>query len=352
MRTSPEFRLRSGMLAAVVAVSALLPLAAPAGLLFPAGALAAPSIGGFSVRPATSDPANPATRAYFVQTLARGGYVRDELAVSNVSSRPVRLRVYPVDGVTGATSGAVYTNLGNPLRKAGRWLRTDVSTITLAPHQEALVPFVVGVPRVAVAGDHLAGVAVENTSHRASGGRFSVTEIVRAVVGVEIEVPGPAVPQVVLRGASLKALPGTQVPSVVVNLGDAGLKLCKPTLAVTLSGSGARALTVRHTLDTILPRDYIPYPLPWPKPLANGTYTAAAVATGCGHTARMTSSIALGTSLAGTTKSPGFGTAAAQPTHGTPWWLLALIALAGVAGGVGAACAYGRRRSLGLPSSG
>jgi hypothetical protein len=83
------------------ALATLAVLALPA----PQGAGAAPSIGGFSVRPAESNPSNPATRAYFVQSLARGRFVRDAVAVSNLSSAPLRLRVYPVDGVTGVTSG-------------------------------------------------------------------------------------------------------------------------------------------------------------------------------------------------------------------------------------------------------
>lgn len=111
-----------------------------------------------------------------MQQLQRGVYRRDEVLVSNLSSRPVRLRIYPVDGVTGATSGAVYTNRGEKLRGAARWLHTDIDSLALAPHAQKLVPFVVWAPRAAQAGDHLAGVAVENASHARSGGRFSVTE--------------------------------------------------------------------------------------------------------------------------------------------------------------------------------
>jgi len=332
-----KVRLAIGMACAAAAAS----LPAPAG--------AAPAIGGFSVRPAESNPGNPATRAYFVQSLAPGSYVRDEVVLSNLSSRPMRLRVYPVDGVTGVTSGAVYTNRGTTLRKAGRWVRTDISLVSLAPHAQSLVPFVVGVPATGTPGDHLAGIAVENTHHQTSQGRFAVTEIVRAVVGVEIEVPGGAAPQLTLRGTSLKALPGTRIPSVIVDLANIGRRLCKPLLTVGLTGSGAPRLVVQRRLDTILPGDAIPYPLPWPRPLGSGSYRETASASGCGHRVRMSRVVSLSSPLSGTTANPGY---VATPTGGTPWWLIALVGLAGLAAGVGLTLHLGRGRSKGLPTSG
>ena len=320
-------------------------------LIAPAGAGAAPSIGGFSVRPAESNPANPVTRAYFVQSLARGRYLRDQVAVTNLSARTLHVRVYPVDGVTGVTSGAVYTNRGVRLRKAGRWLKASVSLVSVPAHSERMLPFVVGVPRGAKPGDHLAGIAVENTARQRSRGHFSVTEIVRAVIGVEIEVSGRAGPQLALKGASISALPGTHVPSVVVDLGDDGLKLCKPRLAVGLRRPGSSPMVVHHTLDTILPGDTIPYPLPWPRPLASGTYNATAVATGCGHNVTMHRVLHLAGPLSGTKNRPGLFSAATHPSGGAQWWMLALIALAGVLGGAIAAGTVARKRPHGLPHS-
>src|SRR5207245_276025 len=162
------------------------------------------------------------------------------------------------------------------------------------------------------------------------GGKCSVTEVIRAVVGIEVEVPGPARQQVTLKGISLRALPGTQIPSVIVSLGDAGGKLCKPRLAVSLA-AGGHQVSVQHRLDTVLPGDYIPFPLPWPKPLAAGSYAASAVASGCGRPARLQRVVRLGGTLRGTPADPSARLATA-PAHGggTPWWLLALIAIGGV----------------------
>ncbi len=344
---NPRHLIHRRSLGAALATLAVLALPAPQ------GAGAAPSIGGFSVRPAESNPSNPATRAYFVQSLARGRFVRDAVAVSNLSSGPLRLRVYPVDGVTGVTSGAVYTNRGVPLRKAGRWLKASSQTITLPAGAERLVSFVVGVPGKATSGDHLAGLAVENMRPQHSRGHFAVTEIFRAVVGVEVQVPGRAGPQLALNGASIHALPGTSVPSVVIDMADAGLKLCKPHLAVTLSGSSGSITAVHRALDTMLPGDEIPYPMPWPRPLASGNYNATAVATGCGHNVTLHRTVSLGSPLAGTAGHPGLG--ASTTPHGgggTPWWLMGLIALAGIAGGSALASMAAHRRPRSIPNSG
>lgn len=337
------------MITRSLALSFALAVAFAAASVFPGGAVAGPGIGGFGVRPAHANPNNPATRAYFVRSVPTGGSFTDQVVVTNSASRPVRLRVYAVDGLTGVTSGAVYSNRNDKLHKAGLWVTPAVSLVRVDARSQALVPFEVRVPSSASPGDHLAGLAFENTSRQRSGGRFSVTEIVRAVIGIEIQVPGSAFAQVQLRGASLKALPGTQIPSVIVNLGDSGLRLCKPVLAVALAGSGGRQPVVRRALDTILPGDYIPFPLPWPRPLRSGIYRASVTASGCGHGVRTSAVARLGSSLSGTTAHPGFITAG--KAGGTPWWLIPLVALAGIAAGVFLTLRLSRGRPRGVPTS-
>lgn len=295
-------------------------------------AASAAGIGGFSVRPGSVNPANPATRAYFIRAVARGTSFTDHVVVS-AGAQTVTLRVYAADGLTGATSGSVYSNRQDRLRRAGTWVRPAVKQVVIGPHQQRSVFFTVRVPRSAKPGDHLAGIAFEDAHPHTSGGRFSVTEIVRAVVGIEVRVPGTTHPQVRLRGMSLHALPGTQIPSVVVSLGDSGGSLCKPRLSVSLASTG-RSLAVSRKLDTILPGDYIPYPLPWPRPLSAGVYAASARAIGCGRTVSMKQVVHLGGRLSGTTTNPSPRLATGPAHSGMPWWPLPLVAVGGVAAGV------------------
>ena len=108
------------------ALSLLATACAVAGGVFAPGAQAA-TIGGFGARPAHFNPNVPATRAYFIRTVPRGGSFTDQVIVTNTAAKPVTLRVYPVDGLTGATSGVVYGNRGVALHGAGLWVTPDVS---------------------------------------------------------------------------------------------------------------------------------------------------------------------------------------------------------------------------------
>src|SRR5947207_2136563 len=102
--------------------------------------------GGFSVRPAHFDPADPATRAYFKPVVRAGGSYVDQVIVANNGDSPIDLFVSPVDGLTGVTSGAVYANRDQPTRKAARWIRTDVATLSVAPRAQTPIGFTVRVP--------------------------------------------------------------------------------------------------------------------------------------------------------------------------------------------------------------
>ncbi len=304
-----------------------------AGVAFPAAASAAvPSIGGFSARPAHFNSAVPATRAYFIRRVPGGSGFRDQVVVVNTASAPVQLLVYAVDGLTGVTSGAVYGNRETALRGAGRWVTPAVARISVRAHGHVSVPFRLRVPGSATPGDHLAGLALQNAHPRKSGGGFSVTEIVRTVVGIEVKVPGPAQPRIAVRHVSIAPLPGTSDPAVVVSLSAVGRRLCKPRLAVALSGPGGAQRVVRQ-LDTILPGDAIAYPFAWPRALASGSYRAVVRATGCGPGVTASATARLGRKLARTgVQSAGV----AQPpagSGGVGWWAIVLVGVGGIAAG-------------------
>jgi hypothetical protein len=317
--------------AALLAASVLAPTTATAAL------------GGFSVRPAEANPRDPATRAYFKPTIRAGATFGGKLVVTNPGATPLRLLVSAVDGLTGVTSGAVYGNRQDPLHGAGRWLTPSVSSITVQPRGQRLVGFLARVPRSATAGEDLGGISFESADPVHTSGRFSIIEIFRVVIGVDIRVRGPASRAIRLRSATLSALPGTRLASVVVALANRGQLLCKPHLAVALRGAG-RARVVRRRLDTVLPGDSIPYPLPWSASLAPGNYHVSVRATNCGAPASLAELVHAGGDLGGPA-----GSTSQRPQVKTrtivPWWLLALIGVGGlVAGLIVALAIYASRR--------
>ena len=302
---------------------------------------AAPASAGFGIalRPAHADPNDPSTRAYFKPTVAPGGTFTDQVIVTNTGDSPVELAVSGVDGLTAATSGAVYANRQDPVTKAGAWVSAATPTVTVAPHAEAPVTVTVKVPKDIGAGDHLAGIAFEDVHQTSAGSNFAVTQVVRAVMGVQVIVPGPGAFSVHVDNAALQSLPGTSAASVVVTLGNNGVRLGKPGVSVELTGPNGYKKTVDRTLDTILPGDTIAYPLAWPDVLKSGDYSITATATAPGSAPVVhTASAHLGTALAGV-PSPGVVTPAPapgrHPGRGYPTAILVvLVAVAGIGGGV------------------
>lgn len=302
---------------------------------------AAPASAGFGIalRPGHFDPNDPSTKAYFKPAVAPGGTFTDEVVVSNTGDTPVELLVTGVDGLTAETSGAVYGNRQDTVKKAGAWVSAAQGTMTVAPHSELPVPFTVKVPKDVGAGDHLAGIAFEDVHPSSAGGNFAVTQVVRAVMGVQVMVPGPGAFAVHVDDAILKSLPGVSAASVLVTLGNNGVRLGKPALSVALTGANGYQKTVERTLDTILPGDTIPYALAWPDVLQAGDYSITATATAPGAAPVVhTASTRLATVLAGV-PAPGVVTPAPSPTQrssGVPttWILVVVGALAGIAGGL------------------
>jgi hypothetical protein len=280
----------------VVAAVALLSSTTPA-------VAAAAGVASFSVRPAHYDPADPATRAYFKRQVIPGASFTDDVVVANGGRTAVTFRIYGVDGLTGQTSGSVYANRSDARRRAGRWLSVGMTRLTLAPGRQTMVPFTVRVPRGAEPGDHLAGLAFEDTSATTSGGNFRIRTIVREVIGVLVRVPGPARPRLHVGRIALRTLAGTRLGAVMIRLGDTGRLLCKPKLSVALRGGTSR-MRIARQLDTVLPGDAITYPLILRQALPPASYAVSARASCPGTVARAHALVRLGTPLAGTRSAP------------------------------------------------
>lgn len=303
-----------------------------------APAAGAATIGGFGARPSHFNPDNPATRAYFIRTVKRGGTFTDSVIVTNTQAKAVTLRVYPVDGLTGVTSGVVYGNRQDQLHGAGLWVTPATSMVTVPANSKTTVGFTVRVPSGAKVGQHLAGLALEDVHAGKSAGKFSVTEVLRAVVGIELVVPGPSQEHLSLESFSIAPIQGTTYPSVVVKLTNTGTNLCKPALDVALTGpSGVQHKTRR--LDTVLPGSSIPYPFVWPHALAAGSYTANITATGCGPRQVLNGSASLGAKLVNS-PVPASVTHVSGSGSTIPWWPIALVGFGGIVVGT----LFGRRR--------
>ena len=302
-----------------------------------AGPAHAASPGGFGVHivPANGDAAG--APAYFQLDLRAGGSATEQVEVENHSTRTLRFAVSAVDGLTASTSGAVYANREVPVRETGRWVTPATRHLDLAAGDHARVGLVVRPPAGTPPGQYLAGLAVEDRRPRVSAGTgFRVRTVLRTVVGVLVHVPGRQrfIPKI--SGLGIRELPGPRVASVQVRLGNAGRRLGRPVLTVTLRGPAGYHRTVTRRLDTVLGGDSITYPDTWPDPLAAGRYDVTATLSADGATATRRARVRLGTTLRGLRAEVP---AAAPGDDGHRRWPVLPVLLAGVAGGL----ALGRR---------
>lgn len=299
---------------------------------------------GFGVRPVKRGGSEVAA-SYFTLTAKPGQTLHESAVMSNRSKAPITFLVDGVDGLTGVTSGVVYANRDDRHLEASRWVRPDDRRVTLAPGEVRRLRIRVRVPDDARPGDHLAGVAFQDARQTTSASRFSVRQVVRVVMGVQITVPGGTPAQAELGDLTLKALPGTQVPSVVLDLGNKGALLCRPRVKVVLTGPSGKPTTVQHQLETVLPGDRIDFPLPVRGAMRSGTYRAEAAVDGCGAHQSADTTLTLAESLSGTTPQADPEDARSDdPTAGTPLWVFVAIGAGGLLGGLALAFWLQRRR--------
>jgi hypothetical protein len=335
------------------AATALAVVAMTLGVPAVAAATDSGGLGGIGLRPVNLAQTDPATHSYFMPRLRPGGVLTEQAVVSNSGPNRVDLIVSAVDGRTGTTSGAVYANRQDPVRRAGRWVTPGVGRVSVAGHHDVKVSFTVRVPKGASAGDHLAGLAVENVNPTSTGGRFAIRQVLRSVIGIDVSVPGKAQFQPKLSSLAIGRLPGPDVAAVMVGMDDKGLAVGKPQLSVTLDGPAGYHLMLSRTLDTLLPKDPIVYPFAWRDTLPAGTYQISATITGGGRISSLTRTMAVGAELKGVSVGSKPSAAPLPGGIGLPRLagLLAGAVLIGIAAGVGIPTWIRRRNSrrAGLP---
>ncbi|MBO9534534.1 MAG: DUF916 domain-containing protein [Solirubrobacteraceae bacterium] len=292
----------------------------------------APLIGGFSAR-ALDENGQVTPKTYFELKMKPGESFDGTILVTNAAEDFVRLRVDSVDGLTGETSGTVYANRTDPRKETSQWIEPKKAKLRMDADSQRQLGFHLHVPDDAAPGDHVGAIAFQRIIKPKEGAQFSVRQVLRVAVAIQIRVEGPADAKLELGAITLKALGGTQIPAVNLELKNTGQLLCRPALNVTLAQGGESLGTVNRQLDTILAGDTINYPLPWPKPLDPGTYDVTAATSGCGPEAKTTQSVKLEAALRGSTGAPGPDTAALSDNGGgIPWWamLLAVLGALGV----------------------
>ena len=300
--------------------------------------------GGVGAAPAPGAPGVFQRGDYFAPTISAGSTWTSELLVANDSATAAPIVVYGADGLTAIVSGAVYSNLGQPLHSAGAWVHPASQSVTIPAQGQETLRFSVTVPRSATPGDHLAGIVAESGPLSTSGsGRVRVKVVARAVVGVLIRVPGPASFSVRVGPPTINRGPD-QIGEIVTPLTDTGRLMGKPTIKVSLSGPGGYNKSVNRQVDTLLPGGTAQFPIYWPDRL-HGTYHIISCVSSPGLTRSTCSSATV--TVNGTTDN----TVETPKVGGTGWhlpsWTVTLLSAGGGAGLLGVVLMLRRRFNSG-----
>lgn len=228
----------------------------------------------FVAEPAAGSQTDPAG-GFFLLEAEPGAEVRQEIGLRNDSAVPLEIELGAVDAVTGQLGGASYALTSETPTRVGTWIALERTTVTLAPEASAVVPFRVAVPQDAESGQHLAGISisvpqVQDTAGVAGEGQAgaSIDVQTRRIIAVQVNLPGPAEPELVIGGVSPVARPdGLYLEVAVENTGRA---LTKGAGVIRVEDNFEREFDV----DTFVPRTSIGYPIKW-RDADDGEYAAA-----------------------------------------------------------------------------
>lgn len=230
---------------------------------------------------------------YFRIKAAPGEVVRQSIVLRNESGRPLTLALAAVDAVTGQVGGASYGVPQDAVERTGAWIELTRTTVDLDRGEATIVPFDVTVPSDATSGEHLAGLAVGEVAEEGKqGGNDEAVSVVvntRRIIAVQVDVPGPKVPELVITGVVPAARPdGLYLEIGIENQGTA-MTSGEGTIEVP-----SQAFLQDFAVDTFIPATSIGYPIKWTDDPREGEYEAAVEIEYDGRTAAWSGSFTVG----------------------------------------------------------
>ena len=207
--------------------------------------------------------------------LRAGQSITQSLRLVNTNGQSEPVRVTGVDALTSNTTGLAWRSPLNAQALTSRWITVATTAITMSPHETRDVAFTATVPAGAHPGQYMAGVSAwvplaSRSKPPAAGpnqATFALDVQIQRVTPIEIDVPGPRAPQLVVTGAEPQATAGGILLGVhMANQGNA-----------FAHGSGVIRVPDTKTdfsfkIDTFLSETSIVYPMPWTASVPSGRH--------------------------------------------------------------------------------
>jgi hypothetical protein len=291
----------------------------------------------FQVEPAAGSSTAPGG-GYFVVAGTPGQAVTQALSVRNDSDSPLDLHLDAVDAATAQAGGTTFADGTETASSAGAWVALDRRSLTLGAKASATVGFTVTVPAGAASGVHLAGISATPAGGSGGNAGAAITVQSRRVIAVQVNLPGPAEPELVITGVTPSARPdGLYLELGIENRGR-GFTTGKGV--VSLIGDGFER---PFDIETFVPGTSIAYPVKWTGTAPDGNHPARVEVRYGGSTAVWDGSFTLGAPapIVAPSESRIPPAAPVAPKHRIP---LAPVAGGIVAAGILLACGMALRR--------
>jgi hypothetical protein len=212
---------------------------------------------------------------YYVFDAQPGSSTTQTIMVRDDKSHPIQANIEAVDATTTDATGVAYGKPGSQPSGTGSWILVATPEVTLQPGEARPVDFTVKVPAGTKPGVYLAGISASvplpkttaTTSADERRATFNVTLQSVRVIAVQITVPGPREPKLVVTGARATTTP--QGVALLIGLANRGNDFAKGSGTITVGDTG---LEKSFKIDTFIPGTQIEYTVPWTKDVVPGDH--------------------------------------------------------------------------------
>jgi hypothetical protein len=208
--------------------------------------------------------------------LSAGQRSTQTLHLVNTTDKTAAVVVRGVDGFTDTATGFGFTSVDKSPSADGNWITVSTPQLTLGPGEGRDVSFTVVVPEGVRTGEHLAGVAVYSPVTQASQtinqGNVSVQMIIQPqrVVGVQVNVPGEAVPAMAVSGA--RPVSTDAGIAIALTLANQGTAIAHGSGVLTVPSTGLRT---QFPITAFVPGTGVDLQIPWTKSITAGQHDVA-----------------------------------------------------------------------------
>jgi hypothetical protein len=140
-----------------------------------------------SILPADPDSETVYSRSWFVYNLVPGEQRQDTLLLKNESDERLKVKIYPVDGVTTADGTFALKMREEDNTDLGSWVSLPQKEVVLQPRENKKITFTIKIPEDASVGDHLGGIVLEKEPVASEG---NINIVTRVGVRIYETVPG------------------------------------------------------------------------------------------------------------------------------------------------------------------